>query len=517
MDRSEAINLIRDGDSVAVVGAGLVMYPEFLVKGIEESYLKKQTPRNLTLVCGCGHGEYDERGDSRFAHPGLLKRAYVTHPDTAPPLRDMLIRGEIEGYNFPQGVMNQLYRCIAAKQPGLFTKIGLGTWIDPRQEGGKINRNTTEDMVKLVNIEGEEWLFYKSFPVHVALIRGTTADEKGNVTIEREALECEVLAVASAAKACGGKVIVQVERVAAGGTLNPKAVVVPGILVDAVVVAEDPDVNHMQMPSTVYNPYFSGEIKPPPSRMRIGARPLDPERVIARRAAMELFPGAVVNLGIGIPATVAEIAEQEGIINDLTFTVELGGIGGLPAGRPDFGAVLNPEAIISQPSMFDIYHGGRLDMTFLGAAEIDRSGNVNVSKFGSRFAGTGGFVDITQSTRKVVFCTFFAAKGLVEEVADGKLIIKKEGEVKKFVEQVEQITFNGKLAWEQQKDVTIVTERGVFKLTRDGLTLVEVAPGVNLEEHILRQMQFRPKISDSLKLMDERIFKPGPMGYFKNL
>ena len=515
METSQALELIQDGDTITFTSAGMVGYAEHISKALENKFLEEQRPGNLTLVSGCGQAVWDERGDSRFGHPGFLKRVICTHPDAAPPVRKMLENNEIEGYILTQGVLNQLLLSIAAQQPGLLTKIGTGTYIDPRLEGGKVNEKTKEDLVEVMNVKGEEWLFYNTFPINVAIIRGSTADENGNLTIEREGLKLQLLAVASAANASGGKVIVQAERVAKSGTLNPKDVVVPGILVDAVVVPDNPMEDHKQTAAEYYNPAFSGELKMPvESGAENGDDKLTLKNVVTRRAAQEMSPGMVVNFGIGIPAAIGEVAAQEGIYNSLTLTVELGVIGGIPADIPNFGVAFNPEAFVSHPEMFDFYHSEGLDITFLGAAQIDKNGNINVSKFGPRISGTGGFIDITQSTPRIVFCSYFKAKGLEGIAKDGTVTIENEGSTAKFVEDVDQVSFSGPEAIKQNKDVTVVTERAVFKLSQDGLMLTEIAPGLDLEKDILQQMEFRPIISDNLKTMDERIFQPGRMGCF---
>lgn len=519
MTGSEAVSLVKDGDTLVSAAAGLIGYPEYLVKCLVERYQKTQSPRGLTLVSGCGHAVWDERGDSRFALPGLLKRHICTHPEAAPPLRKMLENNEVECYILPQGVLNQLYRASAAKQAGIISKIGLGTYVDPRQEGGKVNdaAKAQEDLVELINIKGEEWLFYKTFPINVAFVRATTADEKGNLTIEHEALKLENLEIATCAKSHGGIVIAQVKQVTTYGSLNPKAVVVPGVLVDAIVIAEDQEVNHRQTPGTFYSPYLSGELRQPLAMQNLVKDELEPIDIIARRAAFELFPGAVVNIGIGIGAALGPVADLEGISKHITLTVELGVFGGTPAPIPNFGCAVNPEAFISHSNMFDFYHGGGLDITFLGAAEIDKEGNVNVSKFGNRIAGTGGFIDISQSTPRVVFVSYFKAKDFEAKVSDGKLQIIKQGDVVKLKEKVGQISFSGKVAAAKNQDVTVITERAVFKLGKEGLILTEIAPGVDLEEDILKQMEFKPIISKDLKEMDARIFKPGRMGIFDDV
>lgn len=514
MNRKNALALINDGDKLTISSAGLVGYPEYLVQGLEERFLETGSPKGLWLYAGCGHGGPDESfGDNHFAHPGFVERTICAHPDVVPALRRMIEQNQLEAYVLPQGVLNQLYRCSAARQPGLLTKIGIGTYVDPRQDGGKMNTSTREDIVRVMELDGEEWLFYKSFPVTVALLRGTTADEAGNLTIEHEALKLEILETALAARASGGRVIAQVERTAAQGTLNAKDVVVPGELVDAVVVAEEPSRNHRQAGSTVYDPAFSGQVKAPPLPPPSTSTTLSAQDIVCRRAAFELCPGTLVNVGVGIGAGIGRVAAAEGL-EDITFTLELGAIGGTPQPGANFGAVRNPSSFLAHPSMFDFYHGGSLDITFLGAAEVDARGNVNVSRFAGRAAGQGGFIDISQTSKKVVFCTYFVAKGLQTEVSDGALHILEEGKMPKFVQKVEQITFNGALANTQGQQVLYVTERAVFLLEDEGLTMVEVAPGVDLERDVLGQMGFAPRISNQLRIMDKRIFRPGRMNVF---
>jgi propionate CoA-transferase len=519
MNVRDAVNLIQDGSCIAIASAGLVGYPEYLVKALEQRYLETQHPGNLMLVAGCGHGAFDERADSRFGHPGMVKRYIGSHPDTVPQLRKFIESNDIEGYVFPQGVHNQLYRVAAARQPGLLSKIGIGTYIDPRLEGGKLNEAAkAEDLVTLMEIDGEEWLYYRTFPVDVALLRATTADENGNLTCEHEALKLEILEIALAAKARGGLVIAQVERTTTNGSLYARDVVVSGQLVDYVVVTEDVSLDHRQTMNTIYSPYLSGELKRPASGADVPPEVMKADDIICRRACLELYPDAVVNIGVGIGAGVGSVASYEGILDKIMFTLELGTFGGQPTPLSDFGASYNAEAYVSQPTMFDFYHGGGLDVTFLGTAQVDKDGNVNVSKFGGRAAGQGGFIDISQTARKVVFVTYFKAKGLKTTVADGRICIDEEGQVPKFVDKAEQITFNGKLAAAQEgKEVYYVTERGVFKLTKDGVALIEIAPGIDLEKDILAQMGFQPIIAADLKIMDERIFIPGRMGYFDNV
>jgi len=515
MSVEAALDLIRDDDTIAISSASMVGYPDYIVKCLEDRYLETKHPGALTLYAGCGHGNPVGYGaDDRFGHPGFLKRTVCTHPQVVPKLGKFIDSGEIEAYGFPQGVVNQLYRCSAAKQPGLLTKIGIGTYCDPRQDGGKLNSATTEDLVEVMVIDGEEYLFYKSKPIDVAIIRGTTADERGNITIEHESLKLEILEIALAAKSSGGKVIVQVKRTAAAGTLNAKDVVVPGEVVDAVVVCDDVKEYHRQTAGTVYNPYMSGELTCPDGAVSVPKEVLEANDIVCRRAAYEIYRGAVINVGVGIGVGVGSVADVEGIIKDVTFTLELGVFGGTPQAMPDFGAAINATSYLSHPSMFDYYHSGGLDIAFLGAAQIDAEGNVNVSRFGGRAAGQGGFIDISQTAKKVVFCTYFNAKGFEASVKDGKLNIESEGKFPKFVDKVDQITFCGKRSREKGQEVVICTERCVFTLVKDGVMITEIAPGVDLEKDILANMGFKPIISENLKVMDEKVFIPGRMGCF---
>jgi propionate CoA-transferase len=504
---AEAVRLIRDGDAVVVEGFVGQGFAEELTLALEERFLQTGTPRDLTLVFTVAQGNRQGRGLDRLCYEGLLKRAVGGHWGLSPELGKMALGNKIEAHNLPQGTISQLFRDTAAGKPGLLTRVGLGTFVDPRHGGGKINERTTGDRVELITLDGEEYLFYKSLQLDAAFLRGTTADPEGNITMEREALTLEALAVATAVHNADGLVIVQVERVSETGSLSPREVKIPGVLVDCVVVSQ-PE-HHWQTFGTAYSPALSGELRR--VRSTVGALELTVRKVIARRSAMELRPNSVVNLGIGMPEGVANVAAEEHILDLLTLTAEPGAMGGMPTGGLDFGSAVNAHAILDQPSQFDFYDGGGLDAAFLGMAQADRLGNVNVSRFGSKLAGSGGFINISQNAKRVVFLGTFVAPSRCQ-VQDGRLVVADGVAAPKFLADVEQRTFSGEYAAATGQPVLYVTERCVFQLTPDGLELIEIAPGVDLEKDVLAHVGFEPIIRGEPKLMDARIFAAERMG-----
>ncbi|MEJ8815610.1 malonate decarboxylase subunit alpha [Variovorax ureilyticus] len=507
INKAEAARLVQDQDCVYIAGSGGGHgVPEAFIDALRDRFDETGSPQQLKVVGTVSIGDWESTGFNKLADPKLVRRIVASGLNNCPMLGELAVADEIEAYTMPQGALAQLCREMAGGRPGLVTKTGLHTFVDPRQAGGRQSPRSKEDLVKLLEIEGEEFLFYRSFPIDVAVIRGTVADERGNISMEDEAFLGETLAIAAASRLRGGIVIAQVQRLAAAGSINPREVKVPGTLVDYIVVAPD----QRQTYQTAYNPAYAGKLRVPESE--IPSIPFDIRKVIARRAAMELFPGAVVNLGIGVSNGVATVAAEEGFYRDVTLTNEQGIIGGLPAVGKDAGAGINYDMLAQQPDQFDMYDGGILDIAFLSSAEVDQHGNVNVSRFGKTIIGPGGFINISQGARKVVFSGTMTTGGLqIGPDGKGSLVLEREGKVGKWVQQVQQITFNGKYARERGQEVMFVTDRAVFALTDEGVELIEVAPGISMERDVLDQLAFPVRVSPNLKLMDARLFRPERM------
>lgn len=503
-----AVRRIDDGDTVAIGGFVAVGIPEYVLAALGDRYATTDTPADLTIYHPAAEGDRQGNGLEHLAQDGMIERVIGSHWGFVPELMAMIVEDDVEAYNLPFGVMDHLLRDTAAGKPGTVSTVGLGTFVDPRQEGAKATETTTEDLVEVLTLEDEAYLFYESIPIDVGIVRATTADENGNLSMEREALTSNMLATAQAAANSGGTVIAQVERVTESGSLRPREVDVPGILVDAVV--EAPASAHQQTYGEDYSGALSGAIRVPQENGAGGDDALTPRKVIARRAAMELVPDAVVNLGVGVPELIPVVASEGEVSDEIVQTVEAGPIGGSASGGIDFGTAVNHEALVSSPEQFDFYDGGGLDIGYLGMAQVDADGNVNVSRFGSQLPGCGGFINITQNAEKVVFSGTLTNGDVEATVGGGTLDVESDASKPKFLESVEQITFSGEYAVETDQPVVYVTERAVFELEADGLVLTEVAPGVDLEADVLGKMEFDPIVADDLETMDPALFRDEP-------
>lgn len=496
--------MIRDGQTVAIGGSGAGhSIPERMLEAIGRRFRASGTPRGLTLVHPFGVGNQKNRGLEHMAHAELYRRVYGGHWSMAPSMAQLAAQNLFEAYCLPAGIIVQLFHTAAAGSPGWITEIGLGTFIDPRVEGGKLNERAVEDVVELWRRNGKEYLFYPAIPVDVALIRASEADTEGNISMHHEVAPWHNCAMAQAARASGGITIAQVKRIVPAGSIDPRNVKVPGIFVDYLIVDPDQGMTY----EIGYDPTLAGDSRKPESEF--GAFPFSLRKVIARRAAMELRPGAVLNLGFGVPDGVMKVAREQGFADQVVPTIEQGQIGGIPAEGLEFGAAYNSTAIIETGHQFAFYHGRGVDMTFLGFAEIDRDGNVNVSKLDSAIIGTGGFIDISQKARKVVFCGTLAVRGKFA-AEDGGLRCDAHGKAK-FVPAVKQITFSGARARATGQEVLYVTEAAVFRLGEHGVTLQEIAPGLDPERDVIPQMGFRPAIADDLRTMPSALFMDEPM------
>ncbi|WP_195851400.1 acyl CoA:acetate/3-ketoacid CoA transferase [Aerococcus tenax] len=502
ISRREAADLIKDNDLLATCTFGLGGLPEDLLVGVKERYEEEQHPKDITFMWSCGIGNNKPgRGADHLLADGLVKRIIAGHVGSSPGMVDKVVNNEVEAYLLPQGVFTQLYRAIAGNKPFL-TKVGLQTYVDPRLEGAKATEKTTEELIELAEFGGEEWLKYPDFDIDVAFIRGSFADEKGNMNVEDETCILEQLELAMATKKKGGTVIAQVKQIVENNSLDPKSIVVPGGLIDYIVVA-DPEY-HYQTMGTYYSPELAGKINVPVDSVK--PAPLSSRKVIGRRAAMELQPDSVINLGIGTPDMVASVAQEEGVADEYVTTLEMGIWGGSAAGGLDFGASRNADASIAMANQFDFYDGNGLDLSVLGIGQIDQYGNNNVTKFGPKVPGPGGFINISQNTKNLVFVGTLTVGGK-SHIEDGKLVIDEQGRGPKFLKEVEQVSFSGKYAQENDQNILYVTERAVFDLHEGKVRLIEIAPGIDLQKDVLEQMEFEPEIAEDLKEMNPDIFK----------
>ncbi|MEP7377931.1 MAG: CoA-transferase [Chloroflexota bacterium] len=503
----QAVGLLQDGQTFVVGGSGAGhALPQLFIDELERTFKETGHPRDLTSVRVVGTGDFADRGFSQLALAGMHKRTIGSNIGNEPRLGAMVVNNELEAYSLPQGVLSQLMREIAAGRPGLLTHVGLGTYVDPRQTGGKQNARTTEDLVEVVNVRGKEWLLYHSFPIDVAVIRGSTADEDGNITMENEAIQAEMLAMAMAARNSGGIVIAQVRQLAPRGTLAQRDVKVPAALVNYVYL--DPD--QWQTYITRDSPYYAGKLRKPVAGDP--PLPLDVRKIIARRSLLEFKPGYICNLGFGISQLIGRVAWEEGLTDQLVLTVEQGIFGGVPVAGNEGGAGFNYQALIDQPDMFGFYDGGGLDIASLSFAEVDAAGNVNVHSFEGRIRGPGGFPNISARTPRINFVGTLTAQGLELDISPAGVRVKTEGTLPKFVERVREVSFNGELARERGQQVRYITDRAVFALEADGVVLTEIAPGIDVERDILAQMQFKPRVAEQLKTIDQRVYAAGPMG-----
>lgn len=513
---AEAAEMIRSNSTVATIGMTLVSASETILKAIEESFLKSGRPDGLTLVHSCGQSDRD-RGIQHFAHEGLITRIIGGHWGLQPRIMAMISDNKLLAYCIPQGQFAQLYRSMAGGEPGKITKVGLGTFVDPRVEGGKMNEITKNapDIVEIVTIDGEEYMRYKPIPLDYVIIRGTKVDELGNLSTDEECMVLEVLSAVLAAKRYGGKVIAQAKYKVKAGSIHPKEVTVPGVFIDAVVMCDHPEEDHKMTHSFYMDPAYCGNIKEPEEIFK--PLPCNLRKVIGRRASMEIRKNNILNVGTGIPNdTVGSIIVEENISEDVTLTVESGMYGGIPMGGVDFGIAKNCYAMIRHDDQFDFYNGLGVDVTFMGAGEIDKDGNVNATQLGNRPTGAGGFVDITTNAKHVVFCSSFTAKGLEVEFGQNGVNIIKEGTLLKCVDHVQQISYNGNIARAKGQKMHFVTERCVFELRSDGLYLTEIAKGIELQRDILDLMGFEPKIASDLKEISVSLYREGPFG-LKNM
>ena len=512
MTGEQAAQMIESGKTIATIGMTLVSASETILKALERRFLETGAPNGLTLLHSCGQSDRD-RGIQHFAHEGMLARIVGGHWGLQPRIMKLIAENKLLAYNFPQGQFAQFYRSMAGGEPGKITKVGLGTFIDPRIDGGKMNEITKNapDLIDVVTIDGEEYLRYKPIPIDYCIIRGTRIDENGNLSTEEEAMNLEVFSAVMACKRFGGKVIAQAKYKVAADTIHCKQVTVPGVFIDAAVICPEPELDHRQTHSFAFHPAYCGNIRLPEDAEEAIA--LNVRKVIGRRAMMELSQNDILNVGTGIPNdVVGPIIAEEGLAKDVTITVESGIYGGVPMGGIDFGIAKNHFALVRHDDQFDFYNGQGVDITFMGAGQIDAEGNVNATRLGPNPTGAGGFIDITTNAKHVVFCSTFTGKGLDCAFDNGRLEIRNEGSLIKFVNKLQQVSYNGPIARKKGQKMHYVTERAVFELRPEGLVLTEIAEGVDLQTQILDLMEFKPIISAELRVIPTCIYRNGAFG-----
>lgn len=497
----EAAALVPDGAVIAIAASGGgILEPDEVFAAIERRFLATGSPRHLTIVHGLGVGDARTTGLNRFAHVGLVQRVIGGHWSWSPAMQQLAADGHIEAYSLPAGVIAALLRESGARRPGLFTKVGLGSFVDPRRDGGRINDKCSQDLVEVVEVDGEEYLHYKPLRVDVAIVRGSSADGRCNVSAAAEASSLDSVAAAAAARGNGGLVIAQVKERVTTGSLDPRLVNLPSPLVDVVVVHPE----QWQTYAAEHEPAFYSAAADTPEIPDPASVPLA-RRIVARRAAQEVRPGDVVNVGYGMSAGVVDVLREEGRLDGVRLAIEQGAVGGVPETGDLFGLSRHPEALLSSATQFDLFATGMIDIALLGMAELDRDGNVNVSRLGGRVVGPGGFLDIVHAARRVVFCGTFTARGLAVSTGGGRLVIDHEGAVRKVVESVSHVTFDAAAARARGQEVTYVTERAVFRLGAKGLELVEVAPGLDAERDVLAHLDF-PVHHSFLSQMSDHLF-----------
>jgi propionate CoA-transferase len=498
---------VADGDTVALsASGGGLLEPDDILAAIERRFLDTGHPRDLALVHALGIGDRQARGTNRFAHEGMVRRVIGGHWTWSPRMQRLARDERIEAYTLPSGVISMLLRESGARRPGLITRVGLDTFADPRRGGGRLNARATDDLVRVIEIEGVEYLHYLPLRVDVAIIRGSIADARGDISFEHEPTTLDSMAAAMAARGNGGRVLAQVKRLVAEGSLDPRLVHVPAPMVDVVVVAPD----QWQTYASEHDAALHGAAEHPRLAARVTPAALDVRAIVARRAALEVRAGDVLNVGFGMSAGVVDVLDQAGRLADVDLCIEQGAIGGLPVGGDLFGVSRGPLALLSSTQQFDLFAAGILDVTALGMAEVDRMGNVNVTRIAGDAVGPGGFVDISQGAARAVFCGTLTARGLEVEVVDGRLRVVREGSLHKFVRDVEQVSFSAALASAEGREAIYVTERAVFRLVDGQVTLIEVAEGLEPERDVIAHMDFRPRIGD-LRPMPASVFQTGPV------